>query len=101
MRRSFRKLEAVLAVFCLAGCGKTDVETDVTVAVVQPETSRVEVTTARETEEETQPETEPEPEERVEVDGKIRSYLTGEMVDAKKANRRPPPLWHQPGRGGV
>ena len=89
MRRSFRKLEAVLAVFCLAGCGKTYVETDVTVAVVQPETSRVEVTTARETEEETQPETEPEPEERVEVDGKIRSYLTGEMVDAKKANRRP------------
>ena len=67
MRRSFRKLEAVLAVFCLAGCGKTYVETDVTVAVVQPETSRVEVTTARETEEETQPETEPEPEERVEV----------------------------------
>ncbi len=95
MKRSFRQLEAVLAaacvlaVFCLAGCGKTYVETDVTVAVVQPETSRVEVTTARETEEETLPETEPEPEERVEVDGKIRSYLTGEMVDAKKANRRP------------
>lgn len=30
-----------------------------------------------------------EPEERIEVDGKIRSYLTGEMVDVVKANRRP------------
>ena len=29
------------------------------------------------------------PDERVEVDGKIRSYLTGEMVDVSKANRRP------------
>ena len=32
---------------------------------------------------------EEEPEERVEVDGKIKSYLTGEMVDVEKANRRP------------
>ena len=31
----------------------------------------------------------PEPEERVEVDGKIRSYLTGEMKDVSQANRRP------------
>ncbi len=29
------------------------------------------------------------PDERVEIDGKIRSYLTGEMVDVSKANRRP------------
>ena len=42
-----------------------------------------------ETETETR-ETEPEePEERVEVDGKIRSYLTGEMVDVAVGNRRP------------
>lgn len=33
--------------------------------------------------------TEYEPEERVETDGMIRSYLTGELVDVKKANRRP------------
>ncbi|MGL5434137.1 MAG: DUF3048 domain-containing protein [Lachnospiraceae bacterium] len=30
-----------------------------------------------------------EPEERIEQDGKIRSYLTGEMVDVNQANRRP------------
>ena len=29
------------------------------------------------------------PEERVEENGLIRSYLTGEMTDAAKANRRP------------
>ena len=52
----------------------------------------------------------PEPEERVEVDGKIRSYLTGEMKDVSQANRRPiavmmendkaglPPVRHQPRR---
>ncbi|MBQ2401476.1 MAG: DUF3048 domain-containing protein, partial [Lachnospiraceae bacterium] len=28
-------------------------------------------------------------EERVEIDGKISSYLTGELVDVEKANRRP------------
>lgn len=28
-------------------------------------------------------------EERTEQDGKIRSYLTGEMVDAAIGNRRP------------
>ncbi len=60
------------------------------------ESSVVHLTTAPEPETETpaEPETEAEPmaqkpEDRVEVDGKIRSYLTGEMVDVKKANRRP------------
>lgn len=40
---------------------------------------------------ETEPEIpeETEPEERIEVDGMIRSYLTGQMVDVTKANRRP------------
>lgn len=32
---------------------------------------------------------ETEPEERIEKDGMIRSYLTGQMVDAAKGNRRP------------
>lgn len=46
--------------------------------------------TEEETKEAEQQETEEEAEEeRVEKDGKIRSYLTGEMVDVKKANRRP------------
>lgn len=74
----------------LAGCQKTYVETDVTVDTVEftvPETSLVEITTAPETERETQEETEPE--KRTEKDGKIKSYLTGEMVDVKKGNRRP------------
>ena len=38
---------------------------------------------------ETEEETVEEPVERIAVDGKIRSYLTGEMVDVAKANRRP------------
>lgn len=41
-----------------------------------------------ETEEETESEV-PEPEERIEVDGMIRSYLTGEMVPVSQGNRRP------------
>lgn len=82
------------AVMALAGCGKSYVAADATVSSAEekPETAPVEVTTAPEpeTEEETTvEETEEEPEERIEVDGKIKSYLTGEMVDVKKANRRP------------
>ncbi|MEG0812647.1 MAG: DUF3048 domain-containing protein [Clostridium sp.] len=39
---------------------------------------------------ETEPETQDDPEQqRVEADGKIPSYLTGEMTDVAKANRRP------------
>ncbi len=38
---------------------------------------------------ETEAETEEYPEERVEVDGMIRSYLTGEMVPVSQGNRRP------------
>lgn len=59
--------------------------------VIVIETTEAETQT-RETETETETEaeeTEEEPEERVEVDGKIKSYLTGEMVEVEKANRRP------------
>ena len=51
----------------------------------QPETASIQI----ETEAETEAETESYPEERVEVDGMIRSYLTGEMVPVSQGNRRP------------
>ena len=73
-----------------SGCGKKYEEVSVTTEAVQ---EMVEETAKQAVVLETEPkETEPaveEPEERVEVDGKIRSYLTGEMVDVAKANRRP------------
>ena len=70
-----------------SGCGKK-YEDAVATAPVQEETSKeqpVEVTAASE------PETEEDlyPEERIAVDGKIRSYLTGEMTAVEKADRRP------------
>lgn len=74
-----------------AGCGKKYEEASVTTAAVSDETeeesSKHEM--VLETETETEKEEETEPEERVEVDGKIQSYLTGEMVDVKQGNRRP------------
>lgn len=78
----------VLTGFTLSGCQKKYEEAAVIETTTMPETTTiVELTTAPETEPETTvPE---EPEERIEVDGKIRSYLTGEMVDVAKANRRP------------
>lgn len=76
----------------LGGCGKSYVEADVTVTA--PETSPqetivVEITAVEETKTVPEETTEEEPEERVEIDGKIKSYLTGEMVEVEKANRRP------------
>ena len=96
MKKSRTGIAAVivagLVLLAGAGCGKSYVEADATPAS-QPETTRAEVTTARvpETEPESETETEPEtePGERREIDGKIKSYLTGEMVDAEKGNRRP------------
>ncbi len=85
----------LLAVLLAAGCGGGKAEEAAATAALETSTeaeSTEETTTEPETETETEPETEPEetePEERVEVDGKIKSYLTGEMVDVKKANRRP------------
>lgn len=74
----------ILAVILMSGCRKAE-EAAVT-ETEQTKTAPVEVTAAPE------PETETEeyiPDERIEVDGKIRSYLTGEMVEVEKANRRP------------
>ena len=93
MRRHGRKGIMVLAAAVLAatlsGCGKKYEEAAVTTAAeTEAEPTRV---VGLETEPETEPpETEPEElVERAEVDGKIRSYLTGEMVDVAIGNRRP------------
>jgi hypothetical protein len=79
----------MMAAAALSGCGKKAEEAAVTTEAptVMPEETK---TIVLETEPTTEAETEPEgPEERKEVDGKIQSYLTGEMVDVAKANRRP------------
>ena len=83
-------LTALFMTLILGGCGKKYEEVSATTEAVE---EHIEETTKPVVVLETEPkETEPlidEPEERVEVDGKIRSYLTGEMVDVAKANRRP------------
>ncbi len=79
---------ALAAGLCLtAGCTRYE-ETSVTASVKETEETRVIKIT--------EPETKPEPEsdgnrelERVEKDGKIPSYLTGEMTDVAIADRRP------------
>ena len=92
MRLKKSLLAAVLVALALTGCKSKTEEAAVTAETTQ-ETTREEIiqlTTAPapETEAETEPE-ETEPEERIEVDGKIKSYLTGEMIPVEKANRRP------------
>lgn len=78
-------LIAAFVVLSLCGCSKKYEEVMVPDPSVQTskETERAAITTAAEETEET------EPDERIEVNGKIRSYLTGEMTDVAKANRRP------------
>lgn len=81
----------MMAAAVLAGCGKKYEEVSVTTETEAQ--TRVEETT-KAVVLETEPSTEAvtvseEPDERVEVDGKIRSYLTGEMIDVKQGNRRP------------
>ncbi|MEG7529906.1 MAG: DUF3048 domain-containing protein [Hungatella sp.] len=90
MRKGRLLMFFLVAVCTLSGCKKKYEEVAVPepVTTVEESTTRMELTTAVETEPETEAQPE-EPEERIEVDGKIRSYLTGEMVDIKKANRRP------------
>lgn len=78
----------------LAGCGKKAEEAVATESSPVTVVIKTEEFEIKETESQIEPETEEtedeeEPEERIEIDGKIRSYLTGEMVDVKKANRRP------------
>lgn len=95
-RRNLLVRKALTAVFCIAAlfsvsaCSKKYTE----VSVTEPQTEAVsensrDIVVETETKEEAAEEKESEPEERIEVDGKIKSYLTGEMVDVAKANRRP------------
>ena len=76
----------ILLAACLGGCSKTYEQADAAAETVTEAESEV-PTTAFILETEAQKETEPL--ERIEVDGKIRSYLTGEMTDVAQANRRP------------
>lgn len=79
-------LISILLLSVLGGCSKKYTEVAVEAPTTEERTSRSIVV-----EDETnssEPSVE-EPDERVEVDGKIKSYLTGEMVDVAKANRRP------------
>ena len=90
--RKKRRQVFLLALFLvsagvLGGCQKKYEQVSVTEA--PSETEAPETETAPTVVLETEPETETEPVLRIEVDGKIRSYLTGEMVDVEKANRRP------------
>lgn len=95
--RIFRKRRpsVMLGVFCLftvmglTGCSKTAYVP----APVAETTKPADITLVPETEtvilEPEEPLFPEEPEERIVVDGKIRSYLTGEMTDVAKADRRP------------
>lgn len=89
-RKLFLVLGILLCITGLCGCERPSEEAaapgetaETIVATTEPVPSLV-----LETEAKTEAEPE-EPEERVEIDGKIRSYLTGEMVDVEKADRRP------------
>ena len=79
----------LLLIASLTGCGKKYEEAGATVAETAEFTIETEaevITIELESEAETEP---AEPEERIEVDGKIRSYLTGEMMPVGQADRRP------------
>lgn len=72
----------------LSGCSKTAY----TPASISETTEPADITIMPETETVILEEEEglaKEPEERIPVEGKIRSYLTGEMTDVEKADRRP------------
>ncbi|MCI8453864.1 MAG: DUF3048 domain-containing protein [Lachnospiraceae bacterium] len=89
MKKLFSALviPAVLAAF-LCGCGKKYEEVSASTAQTEDkeETTRTEIVLETETKAE---EAATEPVERIEVAGKIRSYLTGEMTEVEKADRRP------------
>ncbi len=88
-----KQILTVLA-FCflsaVTGCAKQAYAPEATIAAditIEPETETLVIETeAPETEAETEPQY---PEERIEADGLIRSYLTGEMVPVGQGNRRP------------
>ncbi len=82
---------AIVLGFALSGCSNRqyievaadEVASESPVIVIEQETEPIII------EVETEPEIPEEPEERIEQDGRIRSYLTGQMTDVNKANRRP------------
>lgn len=70
----------------LSGCTRYE-QVDVTAKRVETETVPREISL---TEAETEAAIDTDPEQkRIEVDGKLPSYLTGEFIDAEMANRRP------------
>ena len=90
----------VMAAWCLAvgaaaltGCGTKEVHNKITVESSVEETAAETIEIETEAPQTEAPETEaPDPDEqepRVEKDGRIRSYLTGEMVPVSQGNRRP------------
>ena len=90
----------VMAAWCLAvgaaaltGCGTKEVHNKITVESSVEETAAEAIEIETEAPQTEAPETEaPDPDEqepRVEKDGMIRSYLTGEMVPVSQGNRRP------------
>ena len=89
----------VMAAWCLAvgaaaltGCGTKEVHNKITVESSVEETAAEAIEIETEAPQTEAPETEaPDPDEqepRVEKDGRIRSYLTGEMVPVSQGNRR-------------
>lgn len=92
MNKFYCLILSLLAI-SLWGCTARYEEAAVTPASTASETTTVSETTLEiviETEPETETEAVPaEPEERIEMDGMIRSYLTGEMLPVGQANRRP------------
>ena len=86
---------SIVAVLGLTGCSGKEADASATLPqetaeMTEAETTRAEIEIHQET-----TKAQPEeldyyrPEERIEENGKIRSYLTGELVDAKQGNRRP------------
>lgn len=82
----------VIALLFLAGCGKKADSAAVSVTEasihIEPETKPIVIEPETEEETEAVPQVY-EPWERLEADGIVRSYLTGEMVPAAQGNRRP------------
>ncbi len=96
MRRGWLALAAAALLALTAGCARQTAADPTAVSEETAEPESTQETIAIYSDQETEPETEPEPvaeyylpEERTEEDGKIRSYLTGQLVDAAVGNRRP------------
>ena len=78
----------------MTGCSGKEADASATLPVETTETPETQTRPIIEISQETTEEDKGEPdyylpEERTEEDGKIRSYLTGELIDVKKGNRRP------------